>query len=81
MLVPREAIRRYLNTIGILRDSRIVNPVWQTRSTLELYDLSDPARLRTASAETLAVAPMPEYPKPGCRDWSGDPRLIPQPLG
>ena len=44
--------------------------------TLELYDLSDPARLRAASAETLAVAPMPEYPKPGCRDWSGDAGLI-----
>jgi hypothetical protein len=72
MLVPREAIGRHLKTIGILRDSRIVKSGVADPITLELYDLSDKARLRTASAETLAVAPMPEYSKPRCRDWSGD---------
>jgi hypothetical protein len=74
--VPHEAIHRYLNTIGVLRDSRIVHSGVTDPVTLELYDLSDPARLRAASAETIAVAPMPEYPKPGCRDWSGDAGLI-----
>lgn len=79
MLVPREAIHRYLNTIGILRDSRVVRSGVTDPLTLELYDLSDPARLSAASAETVAVAPMPVYPTPGCRDWTGDPHLIARP--
>ncbi len=81
MRVPREAIARYLTTIGVLRDSKVVRSGVTDPVTLELYDLSDPARLSAASAETLAVAPMPEYPKPGCRDWSGDPHLIARPRG
>ena len=77
---PHEAMQRYLGTIGFLRDSRVFHSGVADPLTLELYDLSDPARLRTASAETIPVAPMPAYPKPGCRDWSGDPRLVSKPL-
>jgi len=73
--VAGDAIHRYLSTIGVLRDSKVVPSGVTDPLTLELYDLSDPARLRAASAGTFAVAPMPEYPKPGCRDWSGDPHL------
>ena len=69
----------YLNTIGILRDSLSVHSGVSDAITLELYDLSDPARLRAASAETVAVTPIPDYPKSGCRDWSGDALLIARP--
>jgi hypothetical protein len=72
MATPRDAISRYLNTIGVLRDSLVVRSGVADPQTLELYDLSDPVRLRSATAETLPVATMPKYPKPGCRDWSGD---------
>ena len=77
--VPREAMQRYLNTIGILRSSWAVPSGVTQPLTLELYDLSDPARLTSASSETFAVEPIPAYPRSGCRDWSGDPRLIARP--
>jgi hypothetical protein len=79
MQIPRKAIDRYLSTIGVRRDSRVSRSGVTDPITLDLWDLSDPARLRAATAETLDVVPMPAYPKPGCRDWSGDARLIPRP--
>jgi hypothetical protein len=42
--------------------------LWDVVS-VELYDLSDPERLRAASAETFDVAPMPPASRPGCRPW------------
>jgi len=36
---------------------------------LDLYDLSDTVRLRSADAESFPVAPMPKDPRPGCRPW------------
>ena len=39
-----------------------------TDRTVELYDLSDPGRLRAASADSFEVAPMPSA-RPGCRPW------------
>ena len=73
--VSRAATKQYLDTIGVRRSSLTVPSGVSDSLTLELYDLSVPSRLRTASAETFPVAPMPDYPKPGCRDWSGDARL------
>ena len=36
---------------------------------LDLYDLSDPARLAAADAETFPVGQMHPLARPGCRDW------------
>lgn len=69
----RETMGRYLDTIGVRRESRVIRSSVSEPLTLELYDLSDPARLRAASAETFPAPAMPVYPKPGCRDWSGVP--------
>jgi hypothetical protein len=69
---PLEASRRYLSTIGVRRDSLSVPSAVHDALTLELYDLSDARRLRTADAETFAVTAMTTNPKPGCRDWSGE---------
>lgn len=73
--VPNEAVRTYLSTIGSRRDSVATRSAVNHQLTLELYDLSDPVRLRTASAETFPIGTMPRYPKPGCRDWSGEAAL------
>ncbi|HEX8407946.1 MAG TPA: hypothetical protein VF883_03720 [Thermoanaerobaculia bacterium] len=75
--IPRETMRRYLATIGTLRDELKVRSAVGDPLSLELYDLSDPARLRTASAATFPAPEMLKYPKPGCRDWSGDARPRP----
>lgn len=73
--VPHAAMHRYLSTIGVRQDSLLVPSGVTDSVSLDLYDLSDPARLRAAAAETFTVLEMPQYPKPGCRDWSGDARL------
>jgi len=71
-----ESMRRYLSVIGVRR-SLVVSPSPVTEpSTIELYDLSDAARLAAASAETFPVSKMLDYPKPGCRDFGTDPREI-----
>ncbi len=73
MRVTREASGRYLQAIGVRRDAMVVpSDVAAEPVTLELWDLSDPSRLRLASAETFPVPPMPAFPRPSCRDWSGD---------
>ena len=73
--VPHKAIRDYLQTIGVLRSSTLVPSGVADSVTLDLYDLSDPQRLRAASSATFPVKPLPAYPIPGCRDWGGEAKL------
>ncbi len=68
--VARPAVRRYLSAIGIRRDSLVRRSLQFESVSLELYDLSDPVRLRAATAETFPVPPMPTDPRPGCRPWA-----------
>jgi hypothetical protein len=72
--LPNAAVRRYLATVGVVRDSLIVHSGVGDPLSIELFDLSDATRLRSTSAETFPVSPMPRYPRPSCRDWSGDVR-------
>ena len=65
----RSAVRNYLGTIGVKRDSLVTRSLTRDDVSLELYDLSDSVRLRSADAETFLVAPMPKDPRPGCRPW------------
>ena len=67
--VARTSVQKYLNTIGVKKDSMELPSLTMTSVSVELYDLSDPARLQMASAESFTVAPMPDDPRPGCRDW------------
>ncbi len=68
--VARPAVQAYLSAIGVKLDS-LTRPSLQFQSvSLELYDLSDPGRLRAANAETFPVGPMPTDPRPGCRPWA-----------
>jgi hypothetical protein len=66
----RAAVRGYLNTIGIKRDSLVLRSLTYGTVSLELYDLSDSTRLRAADARTYPVDPMPKNPRPGCRPWT-----------
>jgi hypothetical protein len=65
----RASVLGYLNTIGVKKDSLEFPSLTMTSVSVELYDLSDPARLQAASAESFPVPPMPNDPRPGCRDW------------
>jgi len=65
----RSAVRNYLGTIGVKRDSMVAGSLTREDVSLELYDLSDTVRLRSADAESFPVAPMPKDPRPGCRPW------------
>jgi hypothetical protein len=67
--VARESVQRYLNTIGVKRESLSFPSLTMGSASIELYDLSDPARLDAATADTFPVLPMPTDPSPGCRDW------------
>ena len=77
--VAHAELHRYLETIGVRRATTLVPSGVSDSLSLDLYDLSDPQRLRAASAETFPLAPLPPYPTPGCRDWSGDARLTAKP--
>lgn len=72
---PRQAIGRYLRTIGVRRDSvgaaslSPLDPV-----SAELFDLSDTTRLRAATASTFQAGSIPDTLRPVCRD-----RLRPTP--
>ena len=66
----RPAVRNYLGTIGVRRDSLSFPSLQFGFASLELYDLSDSARLSTANAESFPVEPMPTDPRPGCRPWA-----------
>lgn len=81
--VARASVQSYLATIGIKRDSLNYRSFMADGAGIEMYDLSDPVRLRAADAETFPLKPMPADPRPGCRDWarSGGPadrRLVPR---
>jgi hypothetical protein len=67
--VARPTVQRYLSAIGVKRDSLVLPSAIFGSVSLELYDLSDPARLRAANAETFPAPPMPTDPPPGCRPW------------
>jgi hypothetical protein len=65
---PRQAIGRYLRTIGVARDSfqrKSVAPLDPVSA--ELFDLSDTMRLKAASASTFAVKADTLHPL--CFDW------------
>jgi hypothetical protein len=66
----RQAVRGYLGTIGTRLDSLSLPSLQFGTVSLELYDLSDPARLGAARADAFPVLPMPTDPRPGCRPWS-----------
>jgi hypothetical protein len=68
--VAAPAVRSYLGTIGLRRDSLVLPSLQFNSVTLDLYDLSDSVRLRAATAETFPVNPMPTDPPPGCRPWA-----------
>ncbi len=68
--VARAAVRGYLSTIGVKRDSLILPSLTWDFTILERYDLSDTTRLLAAQAETFPVPPMPTDPRPGCRPWA-----------
>jgi predicted branched-subunit amino acid permease len=65
----RAAVRGYLSTIGVKRDSVVIRSIDGTGS-LDLFDLSEPGRLRSATADAFPVQPMPTDPRPGCRPWA-----------
>ena len=67
--VARASVLSYLSTIGVRRDSLSFPSLTMGSASIELYDLSDPARLGVATADTFPVPPMPTDPSPGCRDW------------
>ena len=65
---PRKAIRRYLQTIGLRRDSIFLPSVPPLSPvSAELFDLSDSARLGAASAATFPVER--DTLHPFCYDW------------
>ena len=64
----RSAVRGYLATVGVKRDSLLLQSI-DGGVSLELFDLSDPNRLRSATADAFPVERMPRNPRPGCRPW------------
>jgi len=66
----RPAVRGYLGTIGVLRDSLTLPSLRNGVVSIDLFDLSDTTRLGSARAETFPVTPMATDPKPGCRPWT-----------
>jgi hypothetical protein len=68
--VARSTVRAYLQTIGVRRDSITLPSMQYGEVSLDLYDLSDPARLAASTAETFPAPPMPTDPSPGCRPWT-----------
>ena len=66
----RSAVQKYLETIGIRKEAMSLSSLSMGSAGIELYDLSDPARLKAATADTFPVPPMPTDPRPGCRDWA-----------
>jgi hypothetical protein len=66
----RASVARYLDAIGHKRDALVLPSMSFGRVTLELYDLSDEAKLRMADAETFPVDRFNPLARPGCRDWA-----------
>jgi hypothetical protein len=67
--VARASVQSYLKMIGFKKESLSFPSLTMGSASIELYDLSDPARLDAATADTFPVPPMPTDPSPGCRDW------------
>ena len=63
------SVKQYLGTIGVRRDSLSRRSLNFGEVSLDLYDLTDAARLASANADTFPVPPMPTDPRPGCRPW------------
>jgi hypothetical protein len=70
LLAVRSAVLRYLQSIGIRRDAKSFPSMLYGSITIELYDLTDPTHLATASAATFSVPPMPRDPRIACREWT-----------
>lgn len=67
----RTATRTYLSTIGVRRDALMMSSLTRPQVGVELFDLSDPARLAAADAESFQVPPMSPAQRPGCRPFTG----------
>jgi hypothetical protein len=68
----RDAIDRYLGTIGIRRDLLAVpSPLVPQFGPVsaELFDVSDTTRLRTTTAATFQLPPNTTRRFPVCHDW------------
>lgn len=65
----RASVGRYLDAIGHKRDSLVLPSLTFGAITLDLYDLSDDATLRTADAETFPIEQFDPRARPGCREW------------
>lgn len=65
-----ESVRSYLSTIGVKRDSLSLPSLTLGSVRIELYDLSDPMRLRAATAATFPAPPMPRGRRSSCREWT-----------
>ncbi|GAC1648908.1 MAG: hypothetical protein NVS4B3_05170 [Gemmatimonadaceae bacterium] len=81
--VARASVRAYLSAIGVNREALYFPSLVFGTVGIELYDVSNPARLAAANAESFPVPPMPTDPRPGCRAWAGaggpaDRKLSPQ---
>lgn len=64
------AVRSYLSTIGVKRDSVSFPSLTLGSVSIERYDLSDPTRPRATTADVFPVPPVPTDPRPGCREWT-----------
>jgi hypothetical protein len=73
--IAQAAVQDFLGSIGVRQDALSRRSLQFGSASLELYDLSDPSRLRAATADSFPVQPMPTDPRPGCR-----PRAPPSPL-
>ena len=70
LMAVRSAVLKYLGAIGVRRDAASFPSMLYGSITIELYDLTDPAHLAAATAETFPVPSMPRDPRIGCRDWT-----------
>jgi hypothetical protein len=69
LLPPLRAIDRYLQTIGVRRDSIVVPSLMRLGpASAELFDLSDAKRLQSAAAATFRVETIADTLRPHCRD-------------
>jgi hypothetical protein len=65
-----DAVRDYLGAIGVRREAKTFSSMTLGSVSIELYDLSDAARLGSTDAETFPVPAMPSDPRIGCREWT-----------
>jgi hypothetical protein len=70
LMAVRAAVLKYMGAIGIRRDRKAFPSMLYGSITIELYDLTDPAHLAAASAESFPVPAMPHDPRIGCREWT-----------